>query len=145
MNYENEDDDLDDALLDDGYHENENYHHEEEEGYDEEYFDDDFETSGGENHIDVSKLRQSPIIKPTSHHVVHEDENLFDDEDLVEQPQPAEAQEDHEGPNFEQESMTLESYMEEFFKRKYQEPNPDSDDKSPEAIDPQVNKTMILI
>lgn len=46
--------------------------------------------------------------------------------------------------------MTLESYMEEFFKRKYAEEAQNSDQQSPEAVDPQVHslfypKSFIII
>ncbi len=130
-----DDDDLDDALADSyggrggGDHDRDDGDGEEEgEGYEGEGYDDedDFEPYEQE-----TKLRQSPIVKPTQHH--DDEEDIFGEEDTE---QPVTSQEEENSQiDFEEQTMTLESYMEEFFKRKYQE-NPEG--HSPEAVDPQV-------
>ncbi len=145
-----DDDDLDDALADDSYGEgrgrgNLNLSHYEQEREDEEGngegdgegdgYDDDEDFEPYEQEI---KLRQSPIIKPKSQQDI--DEDIFGDDDEQEEDgrqgdgEPVTSQEDSQ-IDFEEHAMTLESYMEEFFKKKYQE-HPDG--HSPEAVDPQV-------
>jgi hypothetical protein len=91
------------------------------------------------------------VIPPRE--TVIDDDNIFDDDDDGGdgQPQsshgnnPTEAEagdDDDDCPNFAEQSMTLESYMEEFFKKKYENHNAESDDKSPEAVDPQVGRSV---
>jgi hypothetical protein len=115
-----------------------------EEGEEDYLQEDDFESYG---EINETKIRQSPIIKPVSNTEI-DDENIFDDDDGVTgQPQSTD-EDDREGadddePNFAEQSMTLESYMEDFFKKKYANHNAESDDKSPEAVDPQVGSSSL--
>jgi hypothetical protein len=167
----NDDDDLDDAFMesDQNYREDRKVEGEEQaEGYEEEddnYFEeDDFESYG---EVVESKIRQSPIVKPKNSSIslvsgggsgIHEkseadagpdgeDEgNIFDDDDGGGGTATEAGGEREEEIDFENQSMTLESYMEEFFKRKYENHNvkENENDPTPDAVDPTVSPSPIL-
>jgi hypothetical protein len=170
---DDDDDDLDDAFLESDHH-GENRKgppsvgdgEKEEEDYDDNnYFEEDDFESYGEG-IE-SKIRQSPIVKPRNNlsqssvsgtqgggdtHKNHDDddnENIFDDDDGGGggKSQTGGVEENADEIDFEQQSMTLESYMEEFFKKKYENHNvkEGEDDPTPDAVDPTVCLSSFLI
>lgn len=130
----------------------------EEEYDDNNYFEEDDFESYGEAAVE-SKIRHSPIIKPKNQlssvggmggtqEQDEDSENIFDEDEGGQGQgggQGGGEEENVEEIDFEQQSMTLESYMEEFFRKKYEKHNvkEGEDDPTPDAVDPTVSLSLL--